>query len=291
MTTAVTLNGTLYLDAQSDPNAVFIIKIDGALSTSTNSKVVMLNGGAACNVFWQINGAFNLGKNATFKGTALVNGAINLLKGSTLDGRALSKAGAVELDNHLLVGCDKNGVPLPIVLMSFYAKPFGVNVQLNWATATEINNDYFTVERSKDGKNFEKVTQVKGAGQSAIILNYSVVDYQSYIGTSYYRLKQTDFDGNNTFSDIIAAKSGKDFKFNIFPNPFQKGITIYLSDELSLVDVEIRVFDNLGKECLRMPLKQATTELNTLCFAPGIYMYQILNNSRIIQSGRLVSQQ
>ncbi len=291
MTTAVTLTGNLYLDAKSNPGSIFIIRIDGALSTSTNSNVIMLNGGTPCNVFWQVNGAFNLGKNATFKGTVLINGAINLLKGAYLDGRALSKSGAVELDNHLMVGCDKNGAPLPIKLLSFYAKPVGTYFQLNWSTATEVNNDYFTLEHSKNGTTFEQVAQIKGAGNSSMIINYTTNDFNSYLGNSFYRLRQTDFDGNYTYSDIILAKGGRDFTFNVFPNPFQQKVNIYLENELFLNEAEFVVFDVLGKEFTRIPLKHSSTQLNTLEYKPGVYFYHILNNLTIIQSGRLVSQQ
>jgi hypothetical protein len=289
---SVTLTGNLYLDAKNDPGSVFIIKIEGALSTSTKSNVIMLNGGSPCNVFWQINGAFSLGKMATFKGTLLVNGAINLLKGAFLDGRALTKSAAIELDNHLMVGCKINGAPLPfIALMSFSAKPIGVNVQLNWATATEINNDYFTLERSKNGSTFEEVAILKGAGNSSVILNYSVIDLKSYIGTSFYRLKETDYNGKYLYSDIISTKSGRDFTHNVFPDPFEQKLNIYLDDQPLLNETEI-VFHNVsGKEIVRVPLKQSSTQIDNLGTAPGIYLYHILNNSQIIQSGRLVSQQ
>jgi hypothetical protein len=291
MTTAVALENTLYLDAKNDPTAIFIIKIDGALSTNTNSSVVLLNGASACNVYWQVNGAVNFGINSEFKGTVLANGAISFLKDAMLDGRALTKAGKIDLNNNLVVGCDANGAPLPIVLTSFSAIPMGVNVQLNWTTATEINNDYFTVEHSKNGSIFEEVAKVKGAGNSSIILNYSVMDLKSYFGTSFYRLKQTDHDGNYSYSDIISTMSGRDFTFSVFPNPFQQTLNIYLDDVLLLNETQLVVFDITGKEFIRIPLKQSSTQIDTLSLEPGIYIYHILNNSQIIQSGRLVSQQ
>lgn len=97
---ASTINGNLFLDAQGDPNALFIIKINGALATSTLANVILINSASLCNVYWQINGAFSLGVDATFRGTALINGAISLLEGSSLYGRALSKAGAIDLHNN-----------------------------------------------------------------------------------------------------------------------------------------------------------------------------------------------
>ena len=291
MTTAVTLTGNLYLDAQSDPDKIFIIKIDGALSTATNSAIILLNGASACNVFWQINGAVELGIASSFKGNIIANGAISLLKSASMDGRALSKAGAINLNNNLVVGCDGSGAPLPIILTKFYTSVIDGLIQINWTTATEINNDYFTLERSNDRINFEVVKMIKGAGNSSVSLNYSHQDINSYIGTSYYRLKQTDFDGKTVESNIIEAHGNNDYVFHAYPNPFQKDITIYGGQELMRGHFELRVYDVMGKECLRMPLQTATTQINTTVLQPGIYLFQILNNSRIIQSTRLVSQQ
>ncbi|MCC6410823.1 MAG: DUF3494 domain-containing protein, partial [Saprospiraceae bacterium] len=92
---ASVINGDLFLDAEGDPNAVFIIKIDGALSTNSFSNVILLNGAAACNVYWHVTGAFSLGGNSNFVGTLLGGGAINLAGGSTINGQALTTAGAI----------------------------------------------------------------------------------------------------------------------------------------------------------------------------------------------------
>ncbi|MEO7175237.1 MAG: ice-binding family protein [Saprospiraceae bacterium] len=94
---ASTLNGDLVLDAQCDPNAIFIFKIDGALSTTVASHVVLINSAAICNVFWQINGAASLGGNSVFRGTIIANGALSLAFNASLFGRGLSTAGQIAL--------------------------------------------------------------------------------------------------------------------------------------------------------------------------------------------------
>lgn len=96
---ATTLNGDLTLDGLGDPNALFVIQIDGAFSTSTFARVLMVNSASYCNVYWQVNGAFNLGDDAVFRGTVVANGAITLLSNSTIFGRSLSKAGAINLSS------------------------------------------------------------------------------------------------------------------------------------------------------------------------------------------------
>jgi len=79
------------------------------------------------------------------------------------------------------------------------------NIELYWVTSNEINNDYFTIEKSNDGINFEIVEIILGAGNSDILLEYSFVDKNPINGISYYRLKQTDFDGKFEYSDIISV--------------------------------------------------------------------------------------
>ena len=95
--------------------------------------------------------------------------------------------------------------PLPIELIRFAAECNNGQVAINWTTASETNNDFFTVQRSLDGTTFEDVTIVDGAGNSNSIINYSSIDYSPFGGTSYYRLKQTDFDGNVRYSDVVAV--------------------------------------------------------------------------------------
>jgi trimeric autotransporter adhesin len=101
---ASSLTGDLILDGQGNPGSVFIFQIDGALSTSTLSRVILTNSASLCNVYWQVNGAFSLGQGATFVGTVVANGAINLLEGSSLDGRGLSREGAISMSNNAVTG-------------------------------------------------------------------------------------------------------------------------------------------------------------------------------------------
>ncbi|MCB0535254.1 MAG: DUF3494 domain-containing protein, partial [Saprospiraceae bacterium] len=110
---ASSLNGDLILDGQCDPNALFILKIDGALSTTSFSNVILTNSASACNIYWQINGAVALGESSTFKGTIVANGAISFLEGASLEGRALSRSGAVNMHNNTV---DLNSQPMASIL-------------------------------------------------------------------------------------------------------------------------------------------------------------------------------
>jgi hypothetical protein len=111
--------------------------------------------------------------------------------------------------------------PLPIELISFEAIPNKNIVDLKWVTASESNNDYFTIERSMDGITFEIVDKTKGAGNNTSTLYYATKDYTPYPGTSYYRLRQTDFDGKFTYSKLRTVEFVTDdnHEFAVYPNP------------------------------------------------------------------------
>jgi hypothetical protein len=113
------------------------------------------------------------------------------------------------------------GNPLPIELISFTAAKKNKAVDVTWETATEINNDYYLVEKSKNGVDFELLGQVKGAGNSLSKLNYSITDEKPYNGIIYYRLKQVDFNETFNYSKIASVdfNSSKDFSFDVYPNP------------------------------------------------------------------------
>lgn len=106
---AASLDLDLTLNAQGDPNAVFIFQIDGPLSTGADSKIKLINGALACNVFWKVEGLVSMASGTSMKGTIIANNAaINMSSGDTLEGRAFSTAGAVTLDGVLAytpVGC------------------------------------------------------------------------------------------------------------------------------------------------------------------------------------------
>lgn len=113
-----------------------------------------------------------------------------------------SLSGMTGFSTFTISGSSGSGSALPIELIYFNATPNQKIVDLTWATASELNNDFFTVERSQDGNTWEVVATVNGQGTTTQLTDYSDVDSRPFSGLSYYRLKQTDYDGKFSYSQI-----------------------------------------------------------------------------------------
>lgn len=119
-------------------------------------------------------------------------------------------------------GQSGGSTPLPIELLNFSAKCSGDVVKLDWATATEVNNDYFTIQRSTDMANFTDIAVVEGAGNSNAPRYYSIEDDQPLVGkTMYYRLMQTDFNGDFEIFNavVLTCEDGLNDIITMYPNP------------------------------------------------------------------------
>jgi len=140
--------------------------------------------------------------------------------GTTAAGTVVSSAPVTSFSPFTLASITAAN-PLPVALLEFSAKCTNQNAELEWATQTETNNDFFTVESSPTGAEWTILGSVPGAGNSQSVLQYSYSDKQPLNGISYYRLTQTDADGNQRYLETIslAACNDADDTFNVYPNP------------------------------------------------------------------------
>ena len=172
-----------------------------------------------------------------------------------------------------IFGLSANNLALPIELVSFEAKAKATEVEITWTTAAEVNNDYFTIERSKDGIEFEAIQQIDGAGNSTNILHYGVVDKTPKSGTSYYRLRQTDFDGRFTYSEIRAVNvtgdpPGPGIRIEqAGPNPFNELFRVFYAVN-DATEIQVMLIDPAGKPVLNDKVL-ATPGSNTYEFRYG----------------------
>ena len=151
---------------------------------------------------------------------------------------------------------------LPVNLLSFIAQAEDNITLTKWSTASETNNDYYTVQRSKDGITFEEVLKMQGAGNSNTVLNYSAIDDNPYNGVSYYRLMQTDFDGKYTYSNIVAVNFAGLItdNANIYPNPFNTNISIMINEASQINNYELKIYNVSGVEVMnKIVTKQSIT--------------------------------
>lgn len=197
-------------------------------------------------------------------------------------------------DGYYTIGT-KNYVssPLPIELLSFDAIKNGEKVDITWATASQKDNKLFTVERSKDGINFEPVINVPGAGTNNTYLSYFETDYQPLQGISYYRLKQTDSNNDFSYSQIVAVNYIiTEDGISVYPNPSEGEATVDISS-FNNTEVLVVIRDISGKECFsKLILKSEGNELIAIDseqkLAPGTYIVTASANNKLYSQKLLV---
>lgn len=185
--------------------------------------------------------------------------------------------------------------PLPIELISFSGKVEGSTVRLEWKTASEKNNDYFTVERAVNNKIFEETGRLDGAGTSIKELAYSFIDDFPVIGTLFYRLKQTDYNGDFEYSDIISVKYPSVTAVNnielgniiLYPNPTSsENINLKAEDINAKGPVYLKIIDLLGKAHLEYQfdgnmLSEGLKVHTAHKLTPGIYIMMIEHANKV----------
>lgn len=185
-----------------------------------------------------------------------------------------------------------SGTSLPITLVSFMAQANSQNkVDIKWSTAAEINNAFFTVERSKDAVQFENVAKVNGAGNSSSILNYQATDESPYTGKSYYRLKQTDIDGQFKYSKVAAVQIsnivGQQAQLMVFPNPTTDFVTLSVQNA-QIQNMSYALHDMFGKLIMIQKLSSNQTVISLGNLPNATYFIKILDNQKEIQSFKVL---
>ena len=252
---SLTIDGDLTIDSlHVNNNADLIVNgtltILGGVTMSNNS---ILNIDVSGDV--DVQGDFTAGNNVDLivDGTMDIDGDLTAGSGTTLDGTGtVTVGGDVSGDAGFVDDSQINN--LPIELLTFEASINENNqIIIRWVTASEINNDYFTIERSADGVNFELVCIVNGAGNSNNVLNYETIDNNPLQGISYYRLKQTDYDGQFEYSSLVAVKNQKETisqEMNVYPNPVLKNsqnVNVKINGFNENEDVTVKVINIFGK--------------------------------------------
>lgn len=255
------------IDLNSYASGVTKIILNGDLVFNSNSQLVLPPGTEI---------VFALGATITARGNS--SGTLIDIGGSGVWGNACAGC-----SNEVLTGpgtitqASLPSNPLPVELLYFTAKPTQNLVNLNWSTASELNNDYFTIEKSNNGRDFVRLGEVAGNGTTNLQVNYSFTDSSPYLGLSYYRLSQTDYDGTTEVFPVVSVLLEGNKSFSVGPNPVSGScIKLKISEmgnhellELNIVDLQGRLvekkqfktdsFGNVDTEIqLQKPLQKGT---------------------------------
>ena len=166
---------------------------------------------------------------------------------------------------------------LPIDLLYFTATLNEEQVDLNWETASEVNNDFFTVERSIDGVMFEPLITKNGAGNNLGNTSYSCIDHKPLNGISYYRLKQTNFNGSFNYSRIESVTFNRNYQMEIYPNPNETGLLKIDAGNTNWFDIKLA--NVLGQIIYEAHSNNSITELDLTPFGKGTYFLFITTGS------------
>ena len=182
---------------------------------------------------------------------------------------------------------------LPVQLIYFSGELMEDNVLLSWQTASEINNEKFIVEKSFDANNWFSIAELKGAGNSANVLNYSFVDDALILGTQYYRLTQVDFDGaKETFQTIDVSKiATAPFEIKVFPNPMKEEVKVsFFADKQGYS--RFRIYAESGQEMYGGLVGTVQGEnsfnFNTSSFAEGTYIFKIEKENGVVSTVKVL---
>jgi hypothetical protein len=281
---AICAGGTWY----SNENTVYYSFTPTSTDATLEIDNILCNDGSGGGIsqfgVWESCAAVNLAPSAA-------NGFLGCVVGTSplsLSGLTIGQTYYIVVDGNAGSICNwdfaaTGGIILPIKLLEFTAELANERVDLDWITESEVNNDYFTIEKSRDGFTFEVVDVISGAGNSSVTRKYELKDDKPFVGTSYYRLKQTDYDGKHSYSEVETIINELDFTdAQVNPNPVENFAQLSFNSKLE-DNIEVQIFDVTGKMVLDNKFV-ANKGLNNFKLETGLLksgMYFInVNNSK-----------
>jgi Secretion system C-terminal sorting domain len=284
-TSAAPTNGGTIKITYTDATTKTVVSFPDGASTVTvrkdlNWAVTTANGlaGGTYNLDVQGTGFGQIGSVTDLRLTLInsIVGVAGINAGTTADPQ-INRTGLslLNLVNAFYVGSvNSAATSLPITLISFTASVVDKQVELNWSTSAEINNNFFTVQRSTEAVIWESIQQVGGSGNSTTVSSYTAFDQNPFAGKSYYRLMQTDLDGKQTYSSISSVNFGNPSSIiTIYPNPATANIRIAFS---SVGQYEVTLLNSKGQMMINPVLSKGDNlVLNVSNIESGIYFLRI----------------
>jgi hypothetical protein len=183
--------------------------------------------------------------------------------------------------------------PLPVTLVQFNAVNVGDKNFVYWTTASEKDNDYFTLEQSDNGYNWRIIATLDGAGTSSQMNSYNFYDINPVFPITYYRLKQTDFDGTFKYSEIISVEvTSKDWIIDIFPNPASDQFSYHYNGKDFDSPVQITIIDMMGRliysEDHAVAPNKKMNSVDVSHLSEGLYKVSFTQGEKISQQSLLI---
>jgi hypothetical protein len=171
---------------------------------------------------------------------------------------------------------------LPIELLSFTGYETGEGIMLKWETASEINNDYFTLQRANESNEFTAIAKIAGAGTTNEERNYFYYDENPFSGLNYYQLLMTNFSGEISRSQIISVVNSEAINaMHIYPNPSHDKINVLIED----ANFDLRISTATGKVIYELNNISSTAQIDISNFPEGIYFINTLTD-RLIEANQ-----
>jgi hypothetical protein len=253
------------LTTSASTPAVTLYWKDGARSGITNTDDLVV-------AHWESCGATNkwVSKGGSVSGTA--------------SSGSVSSTAAFSSYSPVTFGTRSGLNPLPVSLLTFSVKCSSQGVIASWTTASEVNNDYFTLEASSDLQSWETVAVVDGAGNSNTLLSYTAGNTTN--SNRYYRLKQTDFDGQFTYSSVESVNCGMttELSLSVYPNPAGDYINFDLGNSV-VMNATLRIWNSMGELVFsKASVSQGDVlQIDLTSMKPGVYQYSVTDDSGIVK--------
>jgi hypothetical protein len=185
---------------------------------------------------------------------------------------------ALSFSEKILTSGAESNISLPVTLVKFTGAAEEDHILLEWTTSTEIDNDYFEIQHSRDGENFEVIGIVEGNGNTNELIDYSFPDYSPYLGINYYRFRQVDFDGNFEFSPIIRVDFDSDSNVSLvlYPNPVvDNEVNIKLEGYFENINGTYLIHDLTGRIISNGNIENRETKINVGYLSEGQYFIKV----------------
>lgn len=237
-----------------------------------NNAQIQVSGGGSIAVSGNVSGGNNAQLQVSGSGSSFsVGGSLSLGNGGQIQA---SGGGVISASSCSCSGCSGQCGALPVTLTKFEIFSYKDRVSLSWSTASELNFDYFSVERSEDGLIFSEISRVKGHGTTNDRHDYIFEDRFPFTGKSYYRITTVDFDGYMETYNVVAVSYSGEKSARIFPNPAEEGklnveLTYTPTEELTLIITDLN-----GVEKLRRKIREKQTSIQ-VDLNSGTYLVKI----------------